>query len=203
MNSNGLLIVGAGGHGRSVAEAAMLQKKWDFIHFVDDRALDTDNINGFPLVAPPHDLFSIAPKYQGIVIAIGHNTTRAKFIQKLLDNSLPLVTIIHPHAFVSQFAEIAAGCTIMSGACVGANARVGVGCIVNCNSTVDHDCVLNAYCHLGVGVHLPGGVKLGQGALLQAGVSAAAQIDIPAWTVWPVGKAVTQEAVNNFYTENK
>ncbi|MGX5913523.1 NeuD/PglB/VioB family sugar acetyltransferase [Aliidiomarina sp. Khilg15.8] len=200
MSLKKLLIVGAGGHGRSVAEAAMLEDKWDVIHFVDDCFHEVETINEVAVVAPLQKLITTAHHYQGIVIAIGNNATRAQLTQQLLNVSLPLVTIIHPSAFVSKFADIGPGCTIMSGATVGANAQLGVGCIVNCNSTVDHDCVLHDFCHLGVGVHLPGGVIMGEGALLQAGASAGVQVEIPAWTVWSVGKAVTQEALDKLCT---
>lgn len=203
MNSNGLLVVGAGGHGRSVAEAAMLEKKWHSIHFVDDRAHEIDNVNGLSVVAPLRDLTSIGRKYQGIIVAIGHNETRGQLIQQILDASLPLATVTHPSAFISQFSEIGPGSAVMAGAVVGANAQLGVGCIVNCNATVDHDCVLQNFCHLGVGVNLPGGVEVGKGVLLQAGVSVEAQLRIPSWAFWSTGKTVTQHEVDKLCTARK
>ncbi|WP_110077011.1 MULTISPECIES: hypothetical protein [Pseudidiomarina] len=97
---------------------------------------------------------------------------------------LPLVSIIHPCAYVSADAKVDVGTTIMAGAVVGPYALIGKGCILNANATADHDSEMADYSHLGVGVAIAGTACLGEGAWLHAGRSAGYGVEVDDWEVW-------------------
>lgn len=178
-----LLIIGAGGHGRSIAEAALLSGRWNEIAFVDDRYPEVTETAGWPVLAGTDDLRNLVSNFDGIVVALGDNSTRRFKVMALQDLDVPVVSIVHPKAFVSATAELGAGCTIMANATVGSNAVLGVGCIVNANACADHDTRLGDYAHLGVGVALAGGVQVGSGAFLPAGTFAGYNENIEGWNV--------------------
>lgn len=67
---------------------------------------------------------------------------------------MPLISLIHPRAWVSGYATIGLGIVIMAGTIVGTNARFALGSLVNANAAVDHDCFLDEFAHIGVGVSL-------------------------------------------------
>lgn len=172
MSERTLLIIGAGGHGKAVAEAALLSGNWQRIVFADDRWPELKEWAGWPVVAKGADIVHLRASVQGAIAAIGNNGLRSRFVQVIDAAGFPLVSIIHPRAYVSDSALLGAGVTVMACAMVGTDARVGKAAIVNASATVDHDAALGDFAHLGVGVQLAGGVRIGARAWLQAGCCA-------------------------------
>ncbi len=164
-----LLILGAGGHGRSVAEAALASGEWSQIVFLDDSCTPGQMVLGWPVAGTLNATGDWRDRCQGAIAAVGNNGVREAWVGLISQAGIPLPSIIHPHSWISPSARIGEGCAIMAGAVVGALADVGRAAIVNSNATVDHDAVLGDFAHLGVGVQLAGGVVVGAKAWLQAG----------------------------------
>lgn len=186
-----LVIIGAGMHGRAVAEAAELSGNWQEILFVDDRWPAVQEAAGRKVVSNLAGLSRLSADDAQAIAAVGNNALRASWIQAIQDAGLPLATVIHPAASVSPSATIEAGTAILAMAMVGASAYIGMGAILNAHSTADHDTHLESYAHLGTGVHLAGGVKVGAGAWLQAGCCAGYGVVVPRDTVYPPGTALS------------
>nr|WP_269137873.1 acetyltransferase [Pseudomonas sp. MMS21 TM103] len=170
------MIIGAGGHGKAVAEAALLSGEWQRIAFADDRWPELCETFGWPVVANVAGLAALEAQVAGAIAAVGNNAVREQWVKAIRAAGLPLVTVMHPRACVSAAATIGAGTAIMALAMVGVDATIGEAAIVNANATVDHDACLGNFAHLGVGVQLAGGVKIGARAWLQAGCSAGYQV---------------------------
>lgn len=179
MTEKRLLILGAGGHGKAVAEAALLSGHWTSVAFVDDRWPSLQTVADIPVIANMVGLSALCSQASGAIAAVGNNALREKWHHAINDAGLPLVTVIHPSAVVSPRAVVGAGCAIMALAMIGVDAQLGEGSIVNANSTVDHDASMGDFAHLGVGVQLAGGVKVGARAWLQAGCSAGYNVVVP------------------------
>lgn len=179
-----LLILGAGGYGRTVAEAALLNGEWERVDMLDDSFPAVTSSSRYTVVGKITDLQRLATKYDAAVCAIGNGQVRKALTEAILAAGLPLATIIHPRAYVSVDANIDAGTTIMAGAVVGPYANIGQGCILNANATADHDSIMEDYAHLGVGVAIAGSAVLREGAWLQAGRNAGYGVEVPAWDVW-------------------
>lgn len=176
MSERTLLILGAGGHGKAVAEAALLSAEWQRIAFVDDRWPELRETFGWPVVADVVGLAALEIQVAGAIAAVGNNAAREQWVKAIRAVGLPLVTVVHPRACVSAAADIGAGTAIMALAMVGVDATIGEAAIVNANATVDHDASLGDFAHLGVGVQLAGGVRIGTRAWLQAGCSAGYRV---------------------------
>lgn len=182
-----LLVVGAGGHGRSVAEAAELSGKFDVVGFLDD-SLPVGGIvmSSLVLGAVPSMAQHRAAADQ-VIVAIGNNSVREKLMQQLAAVGFSWATVIHPRAIVSPTAKLGAGCAVMAGAIVGTESRLGVGAIVNCGAVVDHRSTVEDYGHLGVNSCMAGDTVLGRGAQMKAGVAKAYVVDVPVrGTITPV-----------------
>jgi sugar O-acyltransferase (sialic acid O-acetyltransferase NeuD family) len=179
MKKKKLIVVGAGGHGRAVAEAAALRETWSEIVFVDDAYPSQRSSGRWSIVANTKSLTNLIGHEDCVVIAIGNQAVRKRLFGLARDAGATMATIIHPKAWVSQDASVGNGTAIMAGAVIGTHAKIGVGSIVNANATVDHDAVLGDFAHLGVGVQLAGGVIIGDGAWLQAGTCAGYQVHVP------------------------
>lgn len=188
MKSKGiLLIVGSGGHGRAVAEAAAMTSEWTDIVFADDSYPAQRQSGEWRIAGATVQLPELVRDCQAAIVAIGNQATRARLTAALADLGIPLATVVHPRAWVSKSADVGGGSAIMAGAVVGSHARLGRGVIVNANATADHDAILGDYAHLGVGVQLAGGVVVEDRAWIQAGSCAGYCVRVPADSVLPPG----------------
>lgn len=138
-----LMILGAGGYGRTVADVARQLGCYEQVLFLDDAAEDA--------VGPCGAYENYADEGTCFYPAFGNNTLRVQWLRKLTAGGCRVPTIIHPRAYVSPTAEVCDGAVILPGAVVNTNTRVGFGCIVNCGAIVDHDCVLEQGVHICLG----------------------------------------------------
>lgn len=190
MSTNRLLVIGAGGHGRSVAEAALLSGDYKIVGFVDDSISTGGSVMGFPVHGSIANLDRIIDICDFAIVAIGNNSVRAKLMQKLRMTGVSIANIIHPRAFVSPTAVLGSGITIMAYAIVGTEAKLGNGVIVNCAAVVDHHAIVHDFGHLGVNSCMAGGSILGEGAWIQAGSALAYGVSIPAGQILGPGTAI-------------
>jgi sugar O-acyltransferase (sialic acid O-acetyltransferase NeuD family) len=190
-----LLVIGVGGHGKAVAEAALLSGAWQRIVFVDDRWPQLTESFGWPVISDVAGLAALDRGVAGAIAAVGNNVLRERCAEAIRAADLPLVSVVHPNACVSATAALGAGTAIMALAMVGVDACIGEGAIVNAHATVDHDVVLGDFAHLGVGVHLAGGVKVGSRAWLQAGCSAGYRVVVEDGAVCAPGTVLQVDGV--------
>lgn len=188
--SNTLLILGAGGHGKAVAETALLSGVWQRVLFVDDRWPELQESFGLPVVSDVAGLAQLVTSVQGAIVAVGNNQMREQWCAVIEQVGIELVSVVHPRAYVSRSVTLGAGTAIMASAVVGVDAQVGRAAIINANATLDHDAVLGDFAHLGVGVQIAGGVRVGARAWLQAGCSAGYNVVVPEAENVPAGTAL-------------
>ena len=158
----GLLIIGAGGHGKVIADIASTLGKWDQIAFVDDKYPDLKQVLDWPVIGDMDDFRKHRQEYPDVFVAVGDNAVRQKITIWSEEAGFHLPSLIHPRAAVSRLAVIGAGTIINSQSAVNANAKIGKGCIVNTGATVGHDCVLGDFVHVAPGASLAGETVIGE-----------------------------------------
>ena len=158
----GLLIIGAGGHGKVIADIASALGKWDQIAFVDDKYPDLKQVLDWPVIGGMEDFRMHRQEYPDVFVAVGDNAVRQKITIWSEEAGFHLPSLIHPRAAVSRLAVIGAGTIINSQSAVNANAKIGKGCIVNTGATVGHDCVLGDFVHVAPGASLAGETVIGE-----------------------------------------
>jgi sugar O-acyltransferase (sialic acid O-acetyltransferase NeuD family) len=184
-----LLVIGGGGHGRSVAEAVLLSGDYALAGFVDDGWEKLREVWGYPVLGGTVALEALRRQADRAIVAIGNNAARERLHATLRVLGLDLAIIVHPRAIVSPRASLGAGCAVMAGAVVGTEARLGEGVIVNCGATVDHHAAVDDFGHLGVNACMAGGSALGRGAWMQAGAALGYGVAVPAGAVLRPGEA--------------
>ncbi len=155
-----LAILGAGGHGKVVADCAELQG-WETVHFYDDAWPDRVTTEHWPIQGSGRHLLQNLRHYGGVFVAIGNNRRRCSWLQVLAAQGAPIVSLIHPAAMVSRYAELGMGTLAVAGCIVNAFTRCGEGTIINTGATVGHDCLLGQGVHVAPGANLAGHVVVG------------------------------------------
>lgn len=141
-----LLILGAGGYGKTVADLAVQLGCYSKIAFLDNGKAGAD------ILGTCEEYAVFAGEDTDVYPAFGDNVLRMQWMEKLMWEELPVPTLIHPKAYVSPTAKIGPGTVILPMAVVNTGVTVEAGCIINIGSLVDHDCYIEAGVHLCPGV---------------------------------------------------
>lgn len=171
-----LAILGAGGHGRVVADCAE-RLGWSEIAFFDDNP-DAEKPAPWELAGTGADLLASVTDFEAFIVGIGINRIRLERQQALLAAGGRVATLIHPAATVSRHAVIGAGSVVFAGAVVNVGAVVGQACILNTGCGIDHDDHLADGVHVSPGAHLGGGVSVGEASWIGLGASVREGISI-------------------------
>ena len=131
-----LLLIGAGGFGRMVAEQAMLQ--YDCA-FVDGEQAVGAEICGIPVVGGLADLPELRKDYDLLVVGIGNNQFRAQVYEKAKALGYVFPNIIARSAYISPFSKVGCGCVLLQNACIQNGASVGNGVLLNAGTEVHCD----------------------------------------------------------------
>ncbi|MEE7597043.1 acetyltransferase [Acinetobacter baumannii] len=168
-NKNTLLILGAGGHGKSVAEAASLSSKWESIVFADDAWPEKTEFYGYPVLSSVKRLVKASLDVSAAIPAVGNNLVRQQWHKLIQDIGLPVANVIHPSAIISPSVEIGRGVTIMAGCIIGVETYIDDGVIINMGTAIDHDVKIGQFAHLSVGVRVGGEKKIDSFSFVPAG----------------------------------
>lgn len=173
---NKLIIIGASGHGKVVADIAIKMNKWQSIAFLDDDESIKISI-GLEVIGKTVDAFTYKDEAD-FFIAIGSNVTREKVQEKLIQEGLNLATLIHPTAVIGTDVQISIGSVVMAGVVINSSSIIGKGCVINTSSSLDHDNVIGDYVHISPGTSLSGTVKVGKGSWLGIGSVVSNNVNI-------------------------
>lgn len=153
--NNRLVIVGAGGHGKVVADNA-LKNGYKNICFVDDREVGI--CFGFPIVGTCADLEKLDDGVTGFVVGIGNNAVRKRIAES---HSVNWISLVHPSAQVAEAVSLGDGTVVMAAAVINADSVVGKHSIINTGAIVEHDNVIGDYVHISPKAALGGTVSVG------------------------------------------
>lgn len=184
--SNRLIIIGASGHGKVVADIAKLCGYTEIV-FLDNNP-EIKECVGYPMLGAD----SMTAEIEGeIFIAVGNSEIRQRLMDR--DDGRVFPTLIHPSAVVAEGTLIEAGSAVMAGTVINPGVRIGKGCIVNTSSSIDHDCVLGDYCHVSVGAHLSGMVVVGNHVWIGTGVTVSNNVNICSDVIIGAGAVVIND----------
>ena len=186
-----LLIIGASGHGKVVADIALKMNRWKSIAFLDDDG-SIEVCMGLEVIGKTADAIKYMDEAD-FFVAIGNNATREKIQEKLEAEGANIPTLIHPNAVIGERVRFGAGTVVMAGIVINCCTEVGKGCIINTGSTIDHDNFIEDYVHLSPGVHTAGTVKIGKGTWIGIGSVVSNNLNITSGCKVGAGAVVVKD----------
>jgi sugar O-acyltransferase (sialic acid O-acetyltransferase NeuD family) len=191
-----LALLGASGHGKVVADAA-LGAGWTHVDFFDDSWSGHHQNGAWPVIGNSATLLERFVDYDGVLVSIGNCRIRLEKQRELEAAGAAFVTVVHPAASVSRYAVLGAGTVVMAGAVVQVDASVGPACIINTGATVDHDCELASAVHVAPGANLSGGVTVGKCSWIGVGAAVRQGIAIGSGVLIGAGAVVIRPVPDN------
>ena len=189
-----LLILGAGGHGRAVADLA---RACGFtVAGFTDRSVAAGG-PGAPVLGTDAQLAALIRPQQidGGVVGVGNTalTRRGQLYEVLVTAGVPQPALVHPRAVASPSAEVGAGSVVFAGSVLGSGVRIGVNAVLYSGVIVEHECVIGDHAYLSPGVVLSGQVTVEAGAFLGAGAVVLPGVRVGREAVVAAGAVVTAD----------
>lgn len=187
-----LILIGGGGHCKSVIEVA------ESADYEIKGILDMPDEVGKE-VLPGHKVIGTddeIPQYVeecDFVITVGfikNPAIRIKLYNKVKAAGGRLATIIASTAHVSKYAELGEGTVIMHHAFVNAGAKIGDNCIINTFVNIEHDAVVGNQCHISTGTMVNGECKIGENCFIGSQSVCANCIEIASDIIVGAGSVV-------------
>lgn len=185
-----IVLVGFGGHAKSVADCLIRQNKYNIIGYTDTKEkhskykyLGNDAILS--------DLYSSGVKNAVICVGfLGKGDVRERLYTELKKIGFELPLIIDPSAIISTDAVIGEGTFVGKNAVINAEAQVGCCCIINTAAIIEHECKVSDFTHVAVNSVLCGQVEVGMSCLIGANSTIIQCVTIPNNTIIPAGDVV-------------
>lgn len=191
-----IIVIGAGGHGRVVADGllqmASAGASLQVVAFVDaDPRRHGGSLLEVPIVGGLEHLDRIP--HEAVVVAIGDNAVRERIGLSEPVRARPLMTMRHPAAVLAPDVIVGEGSMIAASATIVTGTRIGRGCILNTGCVVDHDCVVDDWAHVAPRAVLGGQVTIGRGVLVGIGATVMPGRTVGANAVVGAGAVVTTD----------
>ncbi len=196
-----IIIIGAGGHGREVADILRQQQahggKFNLYGFVDDNDnLHGKQIDGLTVLGGWSWLEKAKREEISVICAVGLPEVRKRVVSRALDLGLSFASAVSPLAYVSPSAKIGQGVMIFPFAGVSTATEISDHVSIHGMSLVGHDTKIGRYAAISPGVNLAGAVSVGEGCWLGIGANVIQGITIGEWSFVSVGAAVTRDVLS-------
>jgi sugar O-acyltransferase (sialic acid O-acetyltransferase NeuD family) len=158
-----LILVGGGGHCKSVMEAAE-SAGYSILGVLDMPENVGKNILSTKVIGTDDDILAYVDKAE-FVITVGfikNPSTRIKIYNKIKEAGGKLATVVASTAYVSKYATLGEGSVVLHHALVNADAKVGCNVILNNFVNIEHDAVIGDQCHISTGAMVNGECHVGE-----------------------------------------
>ena len=193
-----LLILGAGGFGREVADVvdainASAGPTWDFLGFVDDGDPDLTLLarRGDPLLGTS-DVLEVH-RAAAFVVGVGDPRTRRLLDARAREAGLRPATLVHPAATLGRDVVIGEGSVVCSHVSLTTHIVLGRHVHLNLNCTVGHDVVVGDFSTVNPGATISGNVTLHDDVTVGTNAAVIQGISLGAGSTVGAGAAVVRD----------
>lgn len=194
--SKNVIILGAGGHAKVIADI-IEKNNDDLIGFLDDSEERQNTIiyNDKKVIGKINECLNY--KDTEFIIGIGSNAVRKKIAEQY---NLNWYTAIHPNAVIANNVSIGEGSVIMANAVINTATAIGNHCIINTKASVDHDNIIENYVHISPGATLCGTVTIKELTWICAGATIINNITIEKNNIIGAGSVVIKDITDVGFT---
>ena len=183
-----MVIIGAGGHGREVANILRHQAKTtrgiEALGFVDENHdLHGQTRDGLPVLGDWSWFEGADRRDLSVVCAVGLPQVCRRLVERAQSIGLSFASVVSPLAHISSFAHLGDGVTIFPGVVINTGAFVDRHSILNVGVSISHDSIVGPYSNINPGARLAGNVTVGEGCYIGMGASVIQGRTIGRWSI--------------------
>ncbi len=197
MKNNRILLIGGGGHCKSVLDTLMTSSHFTDIAIIDIEENLGKEILSKKIVGTDNDLqklFEEGYKTAFITIgSIGDTRLRRKLFELISEIGYIIPHIIDSTAIVSDYVKISKGVFVGKNAVINADVVLGEGAIINTGTIIEHDCQIGKFAHISPGAVLCGDVVIEESVHIGASAVVKQQVKISRDTIIGMGSVVLED----------
>ncbi len=195
---NRLLLIGGGGHCRSIIDSLALLNTYDEIGIVDNNV--TNEYLNAHYVGRDDDLVHLYESgWDNAFVSIGsvgNTLPRRKIYGILKEIGFKIPTIIDSTAVISKDIQIGEGCFVGKKAIINFGTVLRNCCIINSGAIIEHDCIIDEFSHVAPGTVICGNVNIGKDSHIGAGSVVRQSIKIGNEVMVGIGSVVVKNISN-------
>jgi sugar O-acyltransferase (sialic acid O-acetyltransferase NeuD family) len=190
-----LMILGAGGQARVVANIAALSPDCQVVGVADSNPASLGERIGATSVVATYDALPrwAAEGITHIAPAAGAAEERARLMALAEAHGLAAAILVHPSAIIDTAVTIGAGSVVCAGAILATEVRVGRGCLINTGAIIDHETVIGDFAQVCPGCRVAGRVVIGETAFIGTGACLLPRVKIGAGAQVGAGAVVLDD----------
>lgn len=170
-----LVLIGGGGHCKSVLDSALAMNKYTEIVITDPGIMPGTEVLGCTVVGNDDVLSELRSRgFDEAFITVGSIEScslriRLSKIAEQLGFGFPVIS--DPSAVISKNAVIGNGTFVGKNAVINTDVSIGRHAIINTGAIIEHECSVGEYCHISVGSLVCGGTVIGDRSFIGAGAT--------------------------------
>lgn len=188
-------VLGAGGHGRELADiiraVGEVDGETELLGIADDGEPDRFLLarSGIRFLGSSDMLVNRPIE---IFLGIGYPAARREAAKRLHATS-PARALIHPSAVVGTSVAFGSGAVVAQGAVLTTNVSIGEHSHVNVKATVSHDCAIGDFVTISPGATITGAVRVGNDVFIGAGATILPGVSIGQGAIVGAGAVVVKD----------
>lgn len=196
-----IILIGCGGHTRSVVDSIESNGQYEIIGFLDKEVDQGMGYKHYKIIGNDDDLekfYKAGVRKAFITIGyLGNSRIRNNLFNKIREIGYLLPNIIDSTAIMAQDVILGVGNFIGKGAIVNSNVVIGDMCIINSRALVEHDCKISNFVHAAVGTTICGGVIINENTFVGANSVVIQEKQIGKNVIIGAGSVVTRDIESN------
>lgn len=192
-----ILLIGGGGHCKSVIDTLTMTKNFNIIGILDTKNNIGKNISGVEVVGVDSDIQNFYDKgIRNVFVtigSIGDTSLRKKLIDSALSIGFNIPTIIDPSAIIAQVCSLGSGAFVGKGTIINSHVTIGEHSIINSGAIIEHDCFISEYCHIAPGTTMSGNVSVGKHSHIGTNSTIIQSVSIGSYTLVGAGSVVISD----------
>jgi sugar O-acyltransferase (sialic acid O-acetyltransferase NeuD family) len=181
-----LLIIGAGGHSRSVADVAISLGIKNLL-FWDKNAKENEKIFNFTVTNDKIILENI----KNVIIAMGDNIERKNLFLSLKNKNL--INLISSSSYQGYDSTFGKGNFVAHGSYIGPLVKIGDNNIINTHCIVEHESIIGNNNHISINSTIAGRCKIGNNVFIGAGSIIKDKVNICSDVIIGAGSVVIKD----------
>jgi len=199
--SNKIVLIGGGGHCKSVINTLCRLRTYDEIAVIDKDYPQIKNVFEIPIVGNDDKLLELKEQgYHDAFITVGSiksTLLRHSLFEKAICLGFHVPCIVDTSAQVSKYAALEEGVFVGQNAVINAGTRISKMAIINTGAIIEHECTIGDYSHISVGAKLCGNVSVGNDVLIGAGAIVIQNVNIGNSVLVGAGSTVLRDVSEN------